>query len=169
MTYSYTDTVTFTVTHARNLASKIATDLKRIQRFYGSPSNLAIADYETEAIELMRAGYLGKVAYGFRFSGNWIAPTLSYTARDLSGMSAIDDDPGRIAPGADVSGAVFSSFLTYNQAWLNLPESEQARFKNGLPFQRTPGTEPGVNGYFVQDKMYSSGGRALERMRVRGF
>ena len=169
MTYSYTDTVTFTVTHARNLASKIATDLKRMQRFYGSPSDFNINSYENEAIELMRAGYLGSVTYGFMRNGEWVEPTLIYTSRDLAGLSALDDDPGRISPGSDISGSTFSSFLTYSQAWSNLPEAVRTRFKNGLPFQRTPGTEPGVNGYFVQDKTYSSGGRALERMSVRGF
>ena len=169
MTYSYTDTVTFTVTHARHLASKIATDLKRIQRFYDSPGNVVISDYETEAIELMKAGYLGCVTYGFKRNGNWVAPTLCYTSRDLAGMSALDDDPGRIFPGSDVSGAAFSSFLTYSQAWWNLPQAERAKFESGLPFQRTIGTELGVDGYFVQDKTYSSGGRALDRMSVRRY
>ena len=168
MTYSYTDTITFTVTHARHLASKIATDLKRMKRFYDSPSDAEINDYEAEAIELMKAGYLGCVTYGFKRNGKWVEPTLIYTSRDLAGMWASDDDPGRLLPRADISGAAFSSFLTYSQAWWDLSEAERVRFKNGLPIQRTPGTEPGVDGYLVQDKTYSSGGRALDRMSVRG-
>ena len=167
MTYSYTETTTFTVTHARHLASKIATDLKRMQRFYGSPDDLDIGYYETEAIELMKSGYLEKVTYGFKRDGKWIEPTLSYRSRELAGMVASDDDPGRVLPGSDINGAVFSSFLIYSEAWSNLREDERTRFKNALPFQRTPGTEPGVNGYFVRDKTYSSGGRSLDRMSVR--
>ena len=168
MTYSYTDTATFTITHARHLASKIATDLKRVQRFYGRPSDVDISDYETEAIELMKSGYLESVTYGFKRNGRWIVPTLMYKSRDLTGMSASDDDPGRVPPSADISGSAFSSFLTYSQAWWELSESERTKFKNDLPVQRTPGMEPGVDGYFVQDKTYSSGGRALERTSVRG-
>ena len=57
--YSYTETATFTVTHARHMAAKVATDLKRMQRFYGSPSDERIAQFEAEATELIRAGYLG--------------------------------------------------------------------------------------------------------------
>lgn len=168
MTYSYTDTITFTVTHARHLASKIVTDLKRIQRFYDSPSDAEINDYEAEAIELMKAGYLGCVTYGFKRNGKWVEPTLIYTSRDLAGMTSDDDDPGRVFPGADISGAAFSSFLTYSQAWWDLSEAERVRFKNGLPIRLTPGTEPGVDGYLIQDKTYSSGGRALDRTIVRG-
>ena len=168
MTYSYTDTATFTVTHARHLASKIATDLKRIQRFYDRPSNADINDYEAEAIELMKAGYLGCVTYGFKRNGKWVEPALIYTSRDLVGMSASDDDPGRLLPRADISGAVFYSFLTYSRAWWDLSEAERIRFESSLPIQRTPGTEPGVDGYLIQDKTYSSGGRALDRTSVRG-
>ena len=168
MTYSYTETTTFTITHARHLASKIATDLKRMQRFYGSPSDANITVYLTEAIEWMRADYLDHVIYGFQRKGSWVEPTVRYTSRDLAGMSSIDDDPGRIFPGSDISGAVFSSFLTNNQAWWRLSEIERAAFESRLPFQRTIGTEPSVDGYFAQDKTYSSGGRALDRMSVRG-
>ena len=30
---SYTESLTFTVTHARHMSAKVATDLKRMQRF----------------------------------------------------------------------------------------------------------------------------------------
>jgi len=46
------DSVSFTVTHARHMAAKVATDLKRMQRLYGAPSDPSIADYEGELIEL---------------------------------------------------------------------------------------------------------------------
>ena len=51
--FSYSETETFTVTHARKLASKVATDLKRMQRFYGSPSDTSIAAYEAEIVALI--------------------------------------------------------------------------------------------------------------------
>lgn len=68
--YSYTESITFTVTHARHMAAKIATDLKRIQRLYGWPSDREITDYEEEAVAMMKAGYLGAVTYGFKRNGS---------------------------------------------------------------------------------------------------
>jgi hypothetical protein len=61
--FTITETTTFTVTHARHLAAKVSTDLKRLQRFYGSPSDTEIAQYEEEAIELLKAGYFGTWAH----------------------------------------------------------------------------------------------------------
>ncbi|MEE9303357.1 MAG: hypothetical protein V3U84_06190 [Thiotrichaceae bacterium] len=170
MSYSYTitETTAFTVTHARHMAAKVATDLKRMQRLYGKPSDTDIANYETEVIELLKAGYLGTVTYGFKRGGNWIVPTLRYSARELADTAA-DDDPGRIRPGADISGASLYSYLTYSSAWDNLSWSDKEEFEEQLPFKRGTADEPGVNGYFSNDRMYSSGGRSLDRASVRSF
>lgn len=170
MSYSLTvtESTTFTVTHARHMAAKVATDLKRMQRLYDRPSDSAIADYESEAIELMKAGYLDYVWYGFKRNGCWIEPTLKYTARDLYNGS-VDDDPGKIRPGADVSGASFGSFLSYSAKWYALSTAERDAFERRLPYIRTGAAEPAVSGYLSTDKTYSSGGRALERAAVRSF
>ncbi len=58
MSYSFTvsESTTFTVTHARHMAAKVATGLERLQRLYGSPSDDAIVSYETEVIELLKEG-----------------------------------------------------------------------------------------------------------------
>ncbi len=167
--YSYTESRTFTVTHARHMAAKVATDLKRMQRFYGKPSDASIADYETEATEMLRAGYLDTVTYGFKRDGKWIEPTLRYTARDLAGASANDDDPGRIRPGADINGASFYSYMTYTAAWDRLSQTERDAFKAALPFTRNGAPEPAISGYLSNDRTYSSGGRALDRATVRSF
>ena len=167
--YSYTESSTFTVTHARYVAAKVATDLKRVQRFYGSPSDADIANYEAEVTEFLKAGYLGTVTYGFRLDGNWVEPTLRYTARDLAGGSANDDDPGRVRASANVSGATFYSYLTYSAAWDQLPQTKKDAFKNLLPFQRGGALEPGITGYLADDRTYSSGGRALNRASVRSY
>ena len=171
MSYSYTltESTTFTITHARHIAAKVATDLKRLQRFYGRPTDAGILAYEDEARALIKAGYLGTVTYGFKKNGNWIAPTLRYTARDLAGIAASDDDPGRVWPGADITGAVFHSYLTYSPAWDQLSFSARETFSQDLPFQRQGAAEPGVSGYFIDDRTYSSGGRALNRAIVRNF
>jgi hypothetical protein len=140
-----------------------------MQRFYGNPTDFNISQYESEIIELLKKGYLDNVTYGFRRSGNWIEPTLRYTARDLAGGAANDDDPGRIRPGKDTTDATFYSFLTYSSAWDTLSDTDKESFKKRLPFQRGTGTQPGINGYLASDLTYSSGGRALDRSIVRSF
>lgn len=167
--FSYTESSTFTVTHARHMAAKVATDLKRMQRFYGSPSDTKIAEFEAEATEMLKAGYLETVTYGFKRESNWIEPTLRYSARDLAGASANDDDPGRVRPGADIGGATFYSYMTYTSAWFQLAEGERVAFERGLPFSRSGAPEPGITGYLANDRTYSSGGRALDRACVRSF
>jgi len=164
--YSVTDTTTFTRAHAVHIAAKVATDLKRMQRFYGEPSDEWIRKYEDEVVEILRSGYLGTVIYGFQRGGRWIEPTLSYTARDLSGNS-VDNDPGRVLPGASVGGASFNSYLTYNSAWDELTAKQQAEFDRRLPFTRTVAPEPGVSGYWSEDLTYSAGNRALDRASLR--
>ena len=39
-----------------HIAAKVATDLKRMQRFYGKPSDERIAAYEAEATEFLKEG-----------------------------------------------------------------------------------------------------------------
>jgi len=171
MSTSYTSTqaYTFTITHARYLASKVATDLKRIQRFYGSPSDLKIVEYESEITEMLKNGYLAKVTYGFKKDNNWIEPTLSYTAYDLNGATGTDDDPGRIKPNANVVGATFGSFLEYTSKWDSLSSEEKDKFQKTLPIQRSSALEPGVSGYLSSDKSYSSGGKSLNRSSVKSY
>ena len=171
MTYSqtFTETSTFTRTHARHMAAKVAADLKRMQRFYGSPSDTKIDDFETEVVELMKDGYLGTVTYGFKRGGYWIEPTLQYTARDLAGGTTGDDDPGRVSPRADVKGASFYSYLSHSRAWDLLTPLQRQAVEDRIPVKRTGAPEPGVNGYWSADRTYSAGGRALDRGSVRSL
>ena len=169
VSYSLTGTITFTATHAKHMAAKVATDLKRIQRLYGYPHDIDIANFEAEVIEFLKEGYLDTVTYGFRRGENWIEPTLRYTSRDLANMAVNDDDPGRVRPGADTHGASFYSYLTHSQVWDALPESERNSFIKRLPFQRNGAPEPGINGHLRDDRTYSSGGRALSRASVRSL
>lgn len=171
MSYSttQTDSVTFSHSHAVHMAAKVATDLKRMQRFYGKPNDIDIADFESEVTELLKQGYLKEITYGFKRDGNFIEPTLRYTAKDLSGTAANDDDPGRVRPGAYIEGASFHSYLTRTDKWHNLTSGEQAEFQKRLPFTRTGASEPGVTGYLVDDRTYSAGGWALNRKSVKSF
>lgn len=167
--YSISASTTFSITHARHMAAKVAADLKRMQRLYGAPCDSDIAQYESEVVSLLKAGYLGTVSYGFRRNGGWIEPTLFYTARDLMGADGADDDPGKVRPGKDISGATFHSFLTYSASWDALSFEQRDVFKKSLPFYRGGGTEPTVSGYLEADRTYSAGGQALGRSSLRNY
>lgn len=167
--YTISHTNTFSVTHARHMAAKVAADLKRMQRLYGKPSDEAIAAYEAEVIELLKSGYLGTVTYGYKRDGQWIEPTLRYSAKDLAGADGNGDDPGKVRPGKSVVEAAFYSYLTYSDTWANLSSAQQAAFMKSLPFERGGATEPTVNGYFESDLTYSAGGKALDRSSVRSY
>ncbi len=169
MSYSYTatETKTFTITHANYLASKVATDLKRMQRFYGSPSDPMIENFEQEIAQYLKHGYLEKVSYGYKKNGNWIEPTLIYTANDIE--SSANDDPGKVRPGRDITGASFYSFLEYSNEWFGLSDSEKEQFDDGLPLDRGTSDAPGINGYLEDDRTYSSAGKALSRSSVRSY
>ncbi len=169
MTYSFTESVTFTETHAKYLASKIKTDLKRVQRFYGQPSDDYIFQHYTEVIMLLKFGFLKCITYGFKKEGKWVEPTLKYIAYDLANDHGNDDDPGKIRPGKNVSGASFSSFLKYSKFWHDLSQEKRNQFKKQLPFQRIGGAEPEFNGFLFRDLTYSSGGRAVYRESLRSY
>ena len=166
---TYTYNQTFTVTNAKYLASKISADLKRMQRFYRYPSDPDIDEFEEEVTELLRNGYLKKVSYRFKKDGKFIEPTLVYTAQELSSEFSTDDDPGRVRPGADTSGASFYSYLLYSDKWHNLRSEEKENFKNSITIKRRGADEPSINGYLSNDKTYSSGGRAINRSSVKSL
>jgi hypothetical protein len=167
--YAITEAGTFTITHARHMAAKVATDLKRMQRLYGQPSDAKISHYETELVEMLKAGYLNEVTYGFRRDSAWIEPTLRYTSQDLAGNSANDDDPGRVRAGADISNAKFYSYMTYSAAHGAMTDDQRTAFERTLPFTRDGAQEPSVSGYFSADRVYSAGGQALNRKSVRSW
>lgn len=172
MSYSYTESSsrTFTLTHAKHLAAKVGADLMRMQRFYGYPSDERIGEFEREVAEMLRLGYLGTVTYGFKRDGKWIEPALRYTARELID-GGVDDDPGRVQPRLDISGASFYSYMTYSSAWDTLTSEQQAAVKKTLPIQRNGAPEPAVAGgrYFADDRTYSAGGRSLGRQSIRSY
>lgn len=166
--FTYTQSTSFTVVHARHMAAKVATDLLRFQRFYGRPSDDEINAYEAELVALLKEDYLRAITYGFKRDGKWVE-ALRY--RGLSGgVLVADDDPGKLRPGADVSGCPFSSFLEYNGRWFALTDADQQQFRKTLPFQRTTMAEPGIEaGYWSEDLNYSAGGRILSRGIIKRY
>jgi hypothetical protein len=163
--YSVTESESFTITHARRIASKVATDLKRFQRFYRAPSDDWIDKYETELALLLKHDAVDNVVYGFKRDGKWTEASVRYRALP-GGILSTDDDPGKIRPGMDVEGASFTSFLTYKSDALGPGELEAIETECG--FERSTGSAPPLEaGYWADDLTYSAGGRGLGRAVIR--
>lgn len=165
--YTQSATSTFTLSHARYIASKVATDLLRFQRLYGSPIDQWINDYEGELTLMLKHDVVGDVVYGFKRNGKWTAASVRYQAL-AGGVLLVDDDPGKIRPGIDVAGASFTSFMSYNQNWWDLTDGERAAIKLASPVDRSSGTSPNLEaGQWHSDLSYSAAGRGLGRSSVR--
>ena len=157
---------TFTVAHARQIASKVATDLLRFQRFYRSPSDHWINSYEAELTILLKYDAVDTVIYGFQRNGRWTMASARYVALPGGSIRA-DDDPGKIRPGFDVSNAHFTSFLTYSSNWTRLSSATRKDIESELPFQRAAGNSPALErGQWLGDRNYYAGGRGLGRSTV---
>jgi len=157
---SYSFSTTFTRTHAREIASRVAADLRLMHRYYGAPTLAQIDDYETEFVELLVAGYLRQVEYGFKKEGQRVV-SVRYTVRAGSGEP---ERAGGVDGTADVSGATFFSFLHYTAAFEALNSAERDRFEQSLPFQRSGGNEPqDGSGYWISDRTYGAGGVSAGR------
>lgn len=167
MTTSYTraDTSTFSLASARYVASKVATDLRQLQRYYAHPSDQEITDYATEAAVLAYHRCLEKVIYGFRRGDDWIL-TLEYTAVD--GTLTADDRAGGVYRHADIAGATFDSYLYRTGAWWQLTDTERDDINESVPIHRVSGINFGyVGGYRTIDRAYSTNGTGFQRSSYR--
>lgn len=165
--YTTTRSETFTVTHAEHIAAKVATDLKRMQRFYPRQwiDDDDIDYYEREVVILLKGNYLLSVSYGLVRDQRWIV-ALRYMAR-YGGVLVPDNDPGRVPRNAKVdSECRFRSVLSGNGKWHGLNEVQKKRvYADGkIPFVRTAGGD--YAGSWREDKVYSAGGRGVLRYTV---
>lgn len=165
MTHSHTTTETWSRTHARYVAGKVAADLRQMQQEYGRPTDVAIEMYLQELTVLLAGAYVTEVSYGYKRDAAWVA-ALKYTA-DMYGNLSTDDRSGRIPRGANVVGATFYSILTFSSAWDQLGAREREAIERELPFVRSAGEEPVIRiGAWVYDKTYSSVGCGLRRTSI---
>lgn len=166
--YSVTSAETFSLVHARKIASQVATDLLRFQTLYGSPSDEWIGKYEAEMVELLRHDAVNDVVYGFKRDGNWTEAAVRYVGLP-GGTLVANDDPGKIRPRLDIARAQFTSFLTYSERWYgSLTPVERAAVEETCGFKRSSGSAPPLEaGYWVDDRNYIAGGRGLGRSSVR--
>ncbi len=167
MSQTYTITETWSQTHARYVAGKVAADLRQIRQAYGQPTEGLIENYLAELTVLLADGYVGEVSYGYRRDGAWVL-ALKYTA-DMYGNLSTDDRSGSIPRGVDISGASWFSFMSYTDKWYKLSHHERDAIKRQLPFDRTAGAEPVIRiGDWLRDKTYSSAGCGLRRASIGG-
>ena len=142
MSNSYTTTETWSRTRARYVSGKVIADLRGLAQEYGAPSEQVLENYLQELTELLDGHYVQEVSYGFKRNGVYLV-ALKFVA-DMNGELTTDDRSGRIPRAVDITGATFSSFLSYSEAWWNLTEDQRAKIKQGLAIKRTTGTDPGV-------------------------
>lgn len=167
-TVSATGSETFTLTHAKHIASKVATDLKRFQRLYDSPTDYLINLYEAELVTLLKYDAVDEVVYGFKRNDLWTMASVRYVALPGGVIQTADDDPGKIRPGVNVHDAHFTSFLKYSSRWFALSQAERAKIENDIPLKRSDGTSPGLEtGSWTEDRKYVAGGRGLGRSTIR--
>jgi hypothetical protein len=164
MSFSYTKTATstFTIIHARYLASKVAADLHLCAQYYGQPSEERIREFAEELAQYLNEGYLKVYEFGYKKSGNRVV-TWRYQV-DENGLITTDDRAGKVVPYVDIIGASFFNFLTPNSRFFQLASEQQAHFESGLPVQRTVGEPPSDGlGYWTSDRNYFSGGCGVNR------
>ena len=110
-TFTSSSTATFTLTHARHLASKFAADMNVCRRYYGEPTQNRVDDYNRELTELLRHGYIDQYEFGFKKAG-MRALSWRYSV-DASGNLDGDDRAGKLLPSADIDGCDY-----FNTIWV---------------------------------------------------
>lgn len=158
----------FTLTHAKYLASKVTADMVRCQQNYGRPSQNDINNYGTELALLLRDGYVAAYEFGFSQDDQRIV-SWRYTV-ESAGLSSTDDRPGRIVSGVAVASASWFNQLTFSTSWTALSQTERDRICAWLPIQRVTKDGPkDGRGYWTSDLSYSANGVALGRRTFRPF
>jgi hypothetical protein len=164
MTLSTTATETFSIAHARHISSRVAADMRLMNRYYGYPSEDAIENYLEEIAQFLVNGYLATFEIGFKRDGLRLF-TLRYEV--LADGSLADLRAGGVPVGVDIAGASPFNYLTHSTTWTQLDRSEREAFEAKLPVQRSPGPAPvDGQGYWVHDdRSYAAAGTGLRRGR----
>jgi hypothetical protein len=164
-TSTFSLTESFTLTHAKELSSRVAADLRLCAIYYERPSAPDIEQYTEELTQLLRYGYVDRYEFGFKRDGSRVV-SWRYAVTQSGILEG--GGPGRIYARAEVATAAFFNYLWRSAKWWALSAEERARFEQGLPVQRT-GSEPPSDGkgYWTSDRTYSAGGVSIARETFR--
>ncbi len=168
-TFTHSNSATFTVTHAKHLASKIAADLNACSRLHDQPSVAAVEDYNYELVELLRYGYLSRYEFGFKRDDKRVL-SWSYEV-DSYGNIETDERAGKMSAYVDLDGTTFFNYAWYSSKYHNLTSDQQANFKDSHPVNRTSGDPPsdGAGYWSGTEKNYSAGGTGISRRSFRSY
>ena len=168
MTTSYSASETFTLTHARHLASKVVADMYQCFRFYGEPSEAAISKYQNELIVMLAGRYVKDYEFGFKLNGQRLVSWQYRVTASGDLMGGSDERSGGIYARASVAGAEYFNFMSYTPAWFALTEAQKSSVKAQHPVTRSTGTLPDDgSGYWETERRYSSGGVEIARRSFR--
>lgn len=166
MSSTYTISETFTLTHARRLAARVAADMHQCQRFYSRPTETEIESYQGELIVLLHGGYIKSYEFGFKTKDERRVVSWHYTvgpSGDLEGGRS-----GGLYSAANVASAVWFNFLTPSAEWYALSTAERDKIKANYSVRRTDGSPPqDGNGYWDSSRQYTSGSVAVTRKEFR--
>ncbi len=161
MSYSYTTTDSFTLTHARKLAAKVTADMHQCRLLYGDPTEAEVDRYNEELVVMLAARYVSSYEFGYQ-KGDRRIVSWYYTvaaAGDLEGGRS-----GGLYAKADITGASWFNFMTTNYAWSGLTEGERDKVRAEHTIHRVTGDPPSDgSGRWVSDRAYVSGGVAVQR------
>lgn len=156
-----TRTSSFTITEARYVTSKIASDLQSFKALYGYITDQKITDFAEEVALHLANDYLESVEYGLKRDDKVIF-SLKYDAKN--GVLT-NDRPGKIPDSLNTNGAVWYSYLIKNSKFDALSTAEQEAFKNKSPVTRVGAPSPvfSGNGYWSPDKSYAANSQGVNR------
>lgn len=168
-TFTHTRSATFTVTHAKHIASKIAADLNVCSRLHGQPSTLAVENYNDELVELLRYGYLSRYEFGFKREEKRVL-SWSYEVNSHGHIEG-DERAGKMSAYVDLEGAAFFNYAWYSSKYSNLTSEEKVAFKETHRIDRTSGDPPsdGAGYWSGTEKNYSAGGTGVSRRSFRSY
>jgi len=153
-------TYTVTETGARELAGKVASDLRQFSLHYGEPAWSDIPDYMEELEALLHRGYLSTYSFGYRQNGSWM---MAYHY-EVTGGQLTGGRPGGIEPNIDISGATYFNYVTYSDDWWRLTAAQREAFRATLTIERVNAEEPSyAGGVWVETRAYGAGGTELRR------
>jgi Bacterial HORMA domain family 1 len=162
MSYSSSQSQTFTIADARKIAAHVAGDMRLLNSYYDYPALADIDDYLEELAQLLNARYLESLEIGFKREGRRVF-SLFYEVLEDGTLS--DNRAGGVPTGYDVEGAEKFNFVTYSAARERLSSADWEAFKKTLPVQRTSGSAPvdGEGHWVSDDRSYASGNRGVRR------